>query len=54
MSKRKANPVAKELRTDPKYRMRVAQSNKGKKSFKREKVNFVKAAKSGFYFAQNT
>lgn len=36
MKLRKANPVAKDLRT-PKYKMRVARKKKGKGSFKREK-----------------
>lgn len=36
MRKRKANAVAKDLRT-PKYKMRVEPAKKGKKSFKREK-----------------
>lgn len=36
MSKRKANKIAKDLRT-PKYRKRVEKKRKGKGSFKREK-----------------
>jgi stalled ribosome alternative rescue factor ArfA len=36
MSKRKANKVAKDLRT-PKYKLRVEKKRKGKGSFKRSK-----------------
>jgi stalled ribosome alternative rescue factor ArfA len=48
MSKRKANPVAKDLRT-PKYKMRIEKPKKGKGSYKRVQVQ--SRCDSGFYFS---